>query len=110
VIQHRVFPITAADAARAVDEAKVEARRQAFRVRTLARVKQTEPDRWDVTLVVEPSRPLPGKLPRGRCPVCGADVALRKGGLVREHGRYDPVDPGILLQTVCDGAGQPAAS
>lgn len=24
-------------------------------------------------------------LPRGRCPVCGADVALRKGSLVREH-------------------------
>lgn len=24
-------------------------------------------------------------LPRGACPVCGRDVALRKGGLVREH-------------------------
>jgi hypothetical protein len=25
------------------------------------------------------------RLPRGRCPVCRADVALRKGGLVRQH-------------------------
>lgn len=24
-------------------------------------------------------------LPRGRCPECGADVALRKGGVLREH-------------------------
>lgn len=24
-------------------------------------------------------------LPRGHCPLCGSDVALRKGGLVREH-------------------------
>ena len=24
-------------------------------------------------------------LPRGHCPRCGSDVALRKGGLVREH-------------------------
>ncbi len=29
--------------------------------------------------------PRPSKLPRGICPVCGDDVALRKGGLVREH-------------------------
>jgi len=25
------------------------------------------------------------KLPRGNCPVCGADVALRAGGEMREH-------------------------
>lgn len=24
-------------------------------------------------------------LPRGRCPICGTFVALRKGDLVREH-------------------------
>lgn len=24
-------------------------------------------------------------LPRGKCPVCGAEVALRRGNLVREH-------------------------
>lgn len=24
-------------------------------------------------------------LPRGKCPVCRADVALRKGGVLREH-------------------------
>lgn len=24
-------------------------------------------------------------LPRGRCPYCGTDVALRKGSLIREH-------------------------
>lgn len=24
-------------------------------------------------------------LPRGKCPTCERDVALRKGGLVREH-------------------------
>lgn len=29
-------------------------------------------------------------LPRGMCRVCGADVALRKGGLVREHRVYLP--------------------
>jgi len=26
-----------------------------------------------------------GSLPRGRCPVCIRDVALRKGGLLRQH-------------------------
>lgn len=26
------------------------------------------------------------RLPRGRCPSCGRDVALRKGGELREHG------------------------
>jgi len=38
-------------------------------------------------------------LPRGRCPVCGGDVALRVGGLVREH--YH--DAGL-----CSGSGEPA--
>jgi hypothetical protein len=48
-------------------------------------------------------------LPRGRCPVCGADVALRKGGLVREHRVYRPQleqDPSTHLgrTRVCDGS------
>ena len=42
------------------------------------------------------------RLPRGKCPVCGGDVALRKGGLVREHFGDAP-------QRVCPGSGQPAA-
>jgi ParB family chromosome partitioning protein len=50
-----------------------------------------------------------GRLPRGHCGACGADVALRKGGLVREHGRYDPESPGTLLETVCAGSGKAAA-
>lgn len=27
----------------------------------------------------------PGPLPRGKCPVCGKSVALRKEGVLREH-------------------------
>jgi competence CoiA-like predicted nuclease len=30
----------------------------------------------------------PGKKPRGKCPVCSKEVALRKGGIVREHFQY----------------------
>ena len=37
-------------------------------------------------------------LPRGRCPVCGRDVALRKNGIIREHRA-----PGETR--VCRGAG-----
>jgi len=40
-------------------------------------------------------------LPRGTCPVCFITVALRKGGLVREH-RY----LGGSVQEVCEGAGK----
>lgn len=42
-------------------------------------------------------------LPRGICPVCFTDVALRKGGLVREH-RY----LGGAIQELCPGGGMPA--
>ncbi len=56
-----------------------------------------------------------GSLPRGRCPSCWADVALRKGGLVREHRIYLP-QPGSPawrrargpLAGVCDGSGRRA--
>lgn len=51
------------------------------------------------------SRPLP----RGRCPECGTDVALRKDDLVREH------RPPARLQHrlgagVCPGSGQKAVA
>lgn len=50
-------------------------------------------------------------LPRGTCPACGADVALRKGGQVREHRVYLPQseqDPSTHLgrTTVCEGSGR----
>jgi ParB family chromosome partitioning protein len=53
-----------------------------------------------------------GRLPRGTCSVCSADVALRKGGKVREHGRYgdDVGQPGVLVERVCSGSGLAAAS
>jgi hypothetical protein len=42
-------------------------------------------------------------LPRGTCPICFADVALRKGDLVREHrNRYSPAGP------VCSGSARRA--
>lgn len=37
-------------------------------------------------------------LPRGTCPSCGRNVALRKGGLVREHRAVDDA-------AVCRGSG-----
>lgn len=40
-------------------------------------------------------------LPRGKCTVCGRDVALRKGNLVREHRAYGDYP-------VCPGSGKPA--
>lgn len=57
-------------------------------------------------------------LPRGTCPVCFAEVALRKGDLIREH-RGDclplPADPtvpgdfgGFLCGTACGGSGLPS--
>ncbi len=51
-------------------------------------------------------------LPRGRCPVCGSDVALRRGGLIREHRVYLPQreqDPTTHLGRtgVCPGSGAP---
>ncbi len=49
-------------------------------------------------------------LPRGRCPVCDQDVALRKGGQLREHYVYRPQaeqDPTTPLGRVrtCEGSG-----
>jgi len=42
-------------------------------------------------------------LPRGICPVCFTDVALRNGGLVREH-RY----LGGSVMPMCEGSGKPS--
>lgn len=47
-------------------------------------------------------------LPRGRCPICGAFVALRKGDLVREH-RALIRDGSALSKRVCPGSGQKKA-
>lgn len=41
-------------------------------------------------------------LERGRCPVCGRDVAIRRGGEVREH-----VPPSDTRK--CKGSGKKAA-
>lgn len=41
-------------------------------------------------------------LPRGRCPECGAEVALRKGGLVREHRDRS------TTRELCSGSGERA--
>jgi hypothetical protein len=59
--------------------------------------------------------PLTSSLPRGRCPVCGADVALRRRGLVREHRVYLSQleqDPSTRLgrTRVCEGSGQQAVA
>lgn len=45
----------------------------------------------------------PGKQPRGRCPVCDREVALRKGGIVREHWQY------AYSRVKCVGSGNLAA-
>lgn len=52
-------------------------------------------------------------LPRGTCPVCRADVALRKGGLVREHRVYLPqreqdTTTHLGRTRVCEGSGKAA--
>jgi len=52
-------------------------------------------------------------LPRGICPVCGGNTALRKGDLVREHYVYRPQreqEPEKPLGRVrtCEGSGRPA--
>lgn len=51
-------------------------------------------------------------LPRGKCPLCGADVALRKGGLVREHVgslRWDGARHGSFpRKRVCRGTAKKA--
>jgi hypothetical protein len=38
-------------------------------------------------------------LPRGRCPVCGDNVAVRVNGEIREHRRHRDVP-------ACEGSGQ----
>ena len=52
-------------------------------------------------------------LPRGTCRACSSNVALRKGGLVREHRLYrlqrDQDTSTHLGRTrVCEGSGKPA--
>lgn len=42
------------------------------------------------------------KLPRGQCPVCRQDVAVRRGGEIREHRARSGA-------AVCKGSGKPAA-
>jgi hypothetical protein len=54
-------------------------------------------------------------LPRGTCPVCGSEVALRKGNLVREHRRVvSERHPGwarpYWTRRVCEGSGQRACT
>ena len=52
-------------------------------------------------------------LPRGTCPVCFAEVALRKGDLVREHsvGSFEATREEFERMTrvpVCPGSGKPS--
>jgi hypothetical protein len=54
-------------------------------------------------------------LPRGRCSVCGGDVALRRNGVTREHRVYlpqreqDTTTP-LGRTRVCEGSGHAAAA
>lgn len=52
-------------------------------------------------------------LPRGECPVCHQDVALRVNGAVREHRVYLPqreqdVTTHLGRTTICEGSGRKA--
>jgi hypothetical protein len=53
---------------------------------------------------------MPG-LPRGTCPACGADVALRRDGIVREHPDHRHPMYGVAGAVrdgqvpVCEGSG-----
>jgi len=52
-----------------------------------------------------------GTLPRGNCPECGNEVALRKGDLVREHPARQISylrNPKLPPRSVCPGAGRKA--
>ncbi len=51
--------------------------------------------------------PTPSHLARGTCPVCGREVALRAGGLLRYHGEGNPMNPGFKH---CPGTAQPATT
>jgi hypothetical protein len=42
------------------------------------------------------------RLPRGQCPRCGRDVALRRGGELREHNTGDRIGG---VATYCIGSG-----
>lgn len=50
-------------------------------------------------------------LPRGICPVCGADVAVRRNGETRQHDRWETFATGAGLdarrRARCPGSGQP---
>jgi len=47
-------------------------------------------------------------LPRGRC-ACGAEAALRNGGLLRQHQPENGVAPRPELGAWCPGSGEKAA-
>ena len=49
-------------------------------------------------------------LPRGKCSECGADVALRKNGVVREHSAPNRLLSQTAGRGVCKGAGKPPAA
>lgn len=50
-------------------------------------------------------------LPRGICPVCGADVAVRRNGETRQHDRWESFPGAAGLdgrrRATCPGSGQP---
>lgn len=50
-------------------------------------------------------------LPRGICPVCGADVAVRRNGEIRQHDRWETFATGTDLdghrRARCPGSGRP---
>jgi hypothetical protein len=67
----------------------------------------------DVVLAPPQEERVSSALPRGRCPDCRGDVALRKGGLVREHRIYraqaeqDPTTH-LARTRLCPGSGKKA--
>ena len=48
-------------------------------------------------------------LPRGRCPECGGEAALRNGGLLRQHRPAGGLGARIGLGEWCPGSGEKAA-
>jgi len=51
-------------------------------------------------------------LPRGMCPVCGADAAVRRNGETRQHDRWETFATATGLdgrrRATCPGTGQPS--